>query len=80
MACGTPVAASQAGSLPEVCGDAAVLFDPDSPGAIAEGIASALDHAGELSLRGIEHARTFTWDAAATRHEHVYRSTRTGSE
>ncbi len=31
MACGCPVAAAAAGSLPEVCGDAAVLFDPLDP-------------------------------------------------
>ena len=31
MACGCPVAASNAGSLPEVVGDAAVLFDPYDP-------------------------------------------------
>ena len=32
MACGCPVAASERGSLAEVCGDAALLFDPDSRG------------------------------------------------
>ena len=48
MACGCPVAASRAGSLPEVCGDAAVLFDPDDPKAIAAGVLEALDRAEEL--------------------------------
>ena len=42
MACGCPVAAAAAGSLPEVCGDAAVLFDPLDPEAIAAGIDEAL--------------------------------------
>jgi len=35
MACGTPVAASSAASLPEVAGDAAVFFDPVDVGDIA---------------------------------------------
>src|SRR6185437_13670023 len=38
MACGCPVAASSQGSLPEVCGDAAVLFDPLDPESIAAGV------------------------------------------
>ena len=37
MACGCPVAASNVASLPEVCGDAAVYFDPLSPESIAAG-------------------------------------------
>ena len=43
MACGCPVAAAGVGSLPEVCGDAAVLFDPLDPEAIAAGVDEALD-------------------------------------
>ena len=38
MACGCPVAASDVASIPEVCGDAAVYFDPFDPESIAEGI------------------------------------------
>ena len=36
MACGCPVASSNAGSLPEICGDAARLFDPEDVSAIAD--------------------------------------------
>jgi glycosyltransferase involved in cell wall biosynthesis len=72
MACGCPVAASNAGSLPEVVGDAAVLFDPHDPQAIAAGIDEALDRAGELASRGIERAERFTWDATARAHDRVY--------
>ena len=72
MACGCPVAASNAGSLPEVVGDAAVLFDPRDPTAIAAGIDEALDRAGELASLGIERAALFTWDATARAHDRVY--------
>ena len=43
MACGCPVAASDVASIPEVCGDAAVYFDPFDPESIAEGIRAVLD-------------------------------------
>ena len=72
MACGCPVAASNAGSLPEVVGDAAVLFDPADPRSIADGIAEALDRADELASRGLQRAATFTWDATARAHDRVY--------
>jgi glycosyltransferase involved in cell wall biosynthesis len=72
MACGCPVACSTAGALPEVVGDAAALFDPDSAEAIADGIERAL--ADEtLPQRGIDRAAGFTWEASAAAHERVYR-------
>jgi len=72
MACGCPVAASSAGALPEVCGDAAVLFDPEDPQAIAAGVHEALRRAGELEQRGPTRAARFTWDATARAHDAVY--------
>jgi glycosyltransferase involved in cell wall biosynthesis len=72
MACGCPVACSRAGSLPEVVGDAAVLFDPTDPAAIADAVRVALARAEELSERGIERASSFTWDATARAHDRVY--------
>ena len=74
MACGAPVAASSAGSLPEVCGDAAVLFDPADPSAIAAGVLEALERSDELSRAGLDRAASFTWAAAADAHEAVYRA------
>jgi glycosyltransferase involved in cell wall biosynthesis len=74
MACGTPVAAARAGSIPEVCGDAAVLFDPDDADAVAEGVREAMRRAPELGIVGLRRAATFTWDAAAAAHESVYRA------
>ena len=72
MACGCPVAASSSGSLPEICGDAAVLFDPTAPEAIASGIETALSRAPELAGLGLARAANFTWEATARRHDDVY--------
>jgi len=73
MASGCPVACSTATSLPEICGDAVVPFDPGSPDEIAGAALQALDGSPELVRRGLEHAATFTWARAAAAHEEVYR-------
>ena len=72
MACGCPVASSNAASLPEVCGDGAVLFDPTSVEEIASAIETALDDDGTLAARGIANAARFSWDRAAIDHDAVY--------
>lgn len=74
MASGCPVAATAAGSVPEVCGDAAVLFDPEDPSAIASGILSALDRSVELSALGLQQVRLFTWERCRDAHLETYRS------
>ena len=70
MACGCPVACSDAASLPEICGPAAVYFDPLSVESIAQAIRDVLDRppAGE-----IERAAEFTWERCARGHDAVYR-------
>jgi glycosyltransferase involved in cell wall biosynthesis len=74
MASGTPVAVSRAGSLPEVCGDAALYFDPTSVDELTEAILAVLDHPDHLVERGLRRAAEFTWDATARRHDEVYRA------
>jgi glycosyltransferase involved in cell wall biosynthesis len=75
MACGLPVAASDRASIPEVCGGAALLFDPHS----AESIADALSQVtssdglrGRLRDAGLVRARAFTWRGSAERHAEIY--------
>ena len=78
LACGTPVVCSNSSSLPEVVGDAAVLFDPWDVEAIAAGIMSVLeDHAlaRRLRLLGPGRAATFTWEKAARRTRDLYAET-----
>jgi glycosyltransferase involved in cell wall biosynthesis len=70
MACACPVAVSRVASLPEVCGDAAVYFDPTSVDAIAAGIRDVLERP---PAGGVEHARRFTWERAAGAYDAVYR-------
>ncbi|MDQ7028784.1 MAG: glycosyltransferase family 1 protein [Ardenticatenia bacterium] len=75
MACGTPVVASHAASLPEVVGDAGLLVDPRDPEAMAEAIHHVLQDpelAEELRRRGLERARQFTWERTAQETLAVY--------
>jgi glycosyltransferase involved in cell wall biosynthesis len=73
MACGCPVACSTAASLPEVVGDAARLFDPESVDDLAAAIEDVLDAPEEWARRGLERAKQFSWDECARKHEAVYR-------
>lgn len=68
MACGAPVVASNATSIPEVVGDAGLLCDPGSPHQFADAIRRVLDEtelAARLRDAGPRRARTFTWEATA---------------
>jgi glycosyltransferase involved in cell wall biosynthesis len=73
MACGCPVACSDVASLPEVVGNAARLFDPNDPEAIAAAVLDVLAAPEDWSARGLERARQFSWEATARAHEDVYR-------
>jgi glycosyltransferase involved in cell wall biosynthesis len=73
MACGCPVACSNVTSLPEVAGQAARLFDPTRPEEIAAAVREVLDDPQPWQQRGLERARTFTWEACARAHDAVYR-------
>lgn len=73
MASGCPAAVSDAGSIPEVCGDAAILFDPLDATAIADGIARAIDQRDTLAPAGIAQAAGFTWEGCRDAHVAAYR-------
>jgi glycosyltransferase involved in cell wall biosynthesis len=68
MRCGTPVAASNRSSVPEICSDAAVYFDPYNVEDIAdklEMIYKNTDLQVELIEKGIKHIGTFSWEKMA---------------
>lgn len=68
MACGTPVLASTAGSLPEVVGEAGKFFEPtDIPG-MASTLEGFLSRPGErdvLARSALLRSARFTWNEAA---------------
>jgi glycosyltransferase involved in cell wall biosynthesis len=72
MACGCPVACSNAASLPEVVGDAARLFDPTSTDDMVTALEDVLADPDGWRRRGLERAAGFSWDRTAQRHEEVY--------
>lgn len=75
MATGVPVACSTATSLPEVVGDAAVLFDPGSTGEMVAAITRILGSrqlASELREKGFKRVRQFSWNSAAQQIMHIY--------
>ena len=77
MACGVPVACSNLSSMPEVAGDAALLFDPYDEDSIAQAMRQILSDEkvqGDMIQRGRERAKLFTWEASASRHLEVFRS------
>jgi glycosyltransferase involved in cell wall biosynthesis len=60
-----PVACSNTSSLPEVAGDAALLFDPERQQEVTGAIRRLLDDralAARLVVRGRERAASFTWE------------------
>jgi glycosyltransferase involved in cell wall biosynthesis len=73
MACGCPVACSNAASLPETVGDAARTFDPRSVEEMAAAMRDVLAAPEDWSRRGLERAAQFTWERTARAHEDVYR-------
>jgi glycosyltransferase involved in cell wall biosynthesis len=76
MACGTPTIVSNISSLPEVVGDAALLVDPRDPEELAVAMQRLLsddDLHAELSEKGLQRARVFSWERAARRTLDVYR-------
>lgn len=72
MACGCPVACSNAAALPEVVGDAARLFDPRDTAAIVEAVAEVLDDPAPWVERGVARAARFSWDETARATDAVY--------
>jgi len=69
MAAGTAVCAANVSSIPEVVGDAALLFDPREPDDIARQLGRLLQDSKlrqQLVARGRQRARQFSWDDAAS--------------
>jgi glycosyltransferase involved in cell wall biosynthesis len=76
MRCGIPVVASNAGSLPEVLGDAALFIDPKEARSLADAIDRLLRYPvlrAEMAARGMKRAALYTWERTAEETRNVYR-------
>jgi len=75
MACGTPVVASTASSVPEAAGDAAILVDPHDGEALTAAIERVARDAAlrdDLGRRGLARAALFPWSRTAAETVRVY--------
>lgn len=76
MACGIPVVCSNAGSLPEIVGESALLFEPDD---VDNLVANMMMVFGDSSLRnrmieqGFDRSRFFDWKESIKKLISVYR-------
>jgi glycosyltransferase involved in cell wall biosynthesis len=75
MAREVPVVAARAASIPEVVGDAALLFDPHELDGLVHALQRLFDTSTreDLKRRGIARARTFSWSRTAQQMISVYR-------
>jgi len=76
MAAGIPVAASSAGSIPEVCGEAAAYFDPYSVGEMSAVIQKALEDEAlrdRLREQGKRQVARYSWSDTAAQIASVFR-------
>ena len=76
MACGTPVVCSNASSLPEIAGDAALRLPPDDVAALSEALNAVLMNlalAADLREKGLRRAKRFTWEDTARQTLDVYK-------
>ena len=75
MATGTPVIASEVGSLPEVLGSAALFAPAEDSAAMAQQCRQVLHDttlATQLGNKGREHAASFRWSRTAVRTNELY--------
>ena len=76
MACATPCVCSNAGSLPEVVGDAALLVQPEDVEAWAAALHRVISDDSlqqDMSRKGVARARQFSWKKAARETLETYR-------
>lgn len=75
MAAGVPVLSSNTSSMPEVIGDAAVMFNPTDVQRAGQELFALLyntEHAKNLRVRGPQRARSFSWDKTGQRTLEAY--------
>jgi glycosyltransferase involved in cell wall biosynthesis len=77
MACGTVVVAADSSSIPEVVGDAGILFPPQAVGDLADIMLHLLNAPSDrdrLIAKGNDRHQQFSWDKTAAQTVEVYQS------
>jgi len=75
MACGTPIVAANISSIPEIAGNAALYFDPDSEASLADAIHKVVfdeNFKNSLIKNGFKRKESFNWDKTARETYDVY--------
>lgn len=76
MGCGAPVAVSNNSSLPEVVGDAGLLFNPTDPADIARAIMEIKSDRDRWVKKSLQRAKHFSWEKCARETLEILTSTR----
>ncbi len=71
MACGLPVVAAKTTCLPEICGDAAILVEPEVQ-SLCEGVQRVTEERERYRQAGLARVRKFSWETTARETEKVY--------
>lgn len=77
MACGTVVVAANSSSIPEVVGDAGILFEPKAAEDLADILLDLLDDSSKrerMIAKGFDQNQQFSWDKTAAKTMEVYKS------
>lgn len=72
MACHCPTAVSHAASIPEVCADASIYFDPKDFKAMGRAMQKTIDAKEDLIAKGQERIKLFSWQKTIERHLQVF--------
>lgn len=81
MSCGCPTAVSEAASIPEVCGEASLYFQPDRIDEMAAAIEKAARNGQvqrELVVKGFERIKQFDWRQTGERYLRLFEQVRNG--
>lgn len=76
MSCGTPVVAANRSSIPEVVGDAGLLFDPENTDELTDILTTLAEDSSQrerLIAKGRERAKAFSWDKTVAQTLGIYR-------
>ncbi len=81
MACGCPVVTSDTSSLPEVVGEAGIMFNPYDTDSLVEAMRKVLTDSelrDDMVRKGLEQAKKFSWEKAAKETQEVYNKVASG--